>query len=286
MKQETLRLGKLLFIMLLTVSSTASATEKVKSTDGVEIAYSVLGAGEPALVFVHGWSCDKSYWDEQVKTFSAKHKVVTIDLAGHGESGLERKNYTRELFGDDVKSVVEKLNLGKVILIGHSMGGGVIIDAANKLKGKVIGLIGADTFQNLGITLPADQREPFLKPFKDNFAMAIKEFVKGMFTKTTDSLLIKKIADDMSSAPPQVAISSMENMLADDGVSALKELNVPIISINCDRYPILEESNRKWVKNYKVKMMPGSGHFVMLDNPKLFDQLLQESIVELTTRRE
>ena len=67
-------------------------TEKVSSKDGVEIAYEVKGYGEPALVFVHGWCWDKSIWENQVKVFSAKYKVITIDLAGHGESGSNRKD--------------------------------------------------------------------------------------------------------------------------------------------------------------------------------------------------
>jgi len=64
------------------------------SADGISIAYEVRGEGELALVFIHGWCCDRSYWNEQLPHFSQKYKVVAIDLAGHGESGLNRKEYT------------------------------------------------------------------------------------------------------------------------------------------------------------------------------------------------
>jgi len=258
-----------------------SQHQNVLSNDGVKIYFHVEGKNEPALVFVHCWSCDKSYWDYQVKIFSPIYKVVTIDLAGHGESGLERKNYTLQAFGDDVAAVVNKLDLKKIILIGHSMGGPVVIEAANRLKGKVIGIIGADTFQNLGETIPAEQIDPFLKPFKENFVETTKGFVKTMFPPMADSNLVKKVSEDMSSEPPQVAVSAMENMFKDNAINALKELDVPIISINCDRYPIKEEQNRKLVKSYKLKIMKGVGHFVMLEDPAKFNQLLQESIDEL-----
>jgi pimeloyl-ACP methyl ester carboxylesterase len=256
--------------------------QNVLSKDRVEIAYTVEGKGEPSLVFVHGWSCDKSYWSNQVKAFSPKYKVVTIDLAGHGESGLERSDYTLQSFSEDVAAVVNKLGLKKIILIGHSMGGPVIIEAAIRLKGKVIGLVGADTFQNLGETFPEDQMQQFLKPFKENFVETTKGFVKTMFPPTADSILVKKVADDMSSAPPQIAVSAMENMFKDNAISALKELDAPIISINCDLYPVKVEENRKQVKSFEVKMMNGVGHFVMLEDPAKFNQLLQESIDELT----
>jgi pimeloyl-ACP methyl ester carboxylesterase len=189
------------------------------------------------------------------------------------------------MFGEDVAAVVNKLGLKKVILVGHSMGGAVVISAANLLKRKVIGVIGADTFQNLGVTLPADQVQPFLKPFKENFVETTKAFAKLMFTDKADSNLVNKVVGDMSSANPKVALSAMENMFADAGIDEIKELSVPMISINCDRYPILEESNRKLVKQYKLKMMKGVGHFVMLDDPATFDKLLQESIDELVTSK-
>ncbi len=258
-----------------------SQQQNALSKDGARINFHSVGKGEPALVFIHGWSCDKSYWDYQVTAFEKKYRVVTIDLAGHGESGLERKNYTLQSFGEDVATVVNKLGLKKIILIGHSMGGPVIIEAANRLKGKVIGLIGADTFQNFGETFPEDQMLQFLKPFKENFVETTKGFVKTMFPPTADSLLVKKVADDMSSAPPKIAISAMENMFRDNAIPALKELDVPIISINCDLYPVKVEENRKHTKSFDVKMMNGVGHFVMLEDPEKFNALLQESIDEL-----
>ena len=262
-------------------SSILPQSGKAVSPDGVEIAYTVYGSGEPAIVFIHGWNCNQSYWKNQVPVISAKYTVVTLDLAGYGQSGVGRENYTMEAFGEDVAAVVNKLGLTKVVLVGHSMGGAVVIEAANRLKGKVIGVIGADTFQNLGITMPAGQVEPFLKPFRENFTEKVKSFVKSMFLPNSDSLLVKKVSADMSSSSPRIALSAMENMFADDGTAALKEFSVPLISINCDRYPILEESNRKIVKRYDLKMMHGVGHFVMLEDPVKFNSLLQESIEEL-----
>ena len=58
---------------------------RVVSWDNVAISYDVQGKGEPALVFVHGWSCDKSYWRLQVPYFAKRYKVVTIDLDGTGD---------------------------------------------------------------------------------------------------------------------------------------------------------------------------------------------------------
>jgi hypothetical protein len=96
--------------------------ERVKiatSADGTAIHYYEHGQEGPVLVFVHGWSCDASYWREQVAYFKEKYHMVLIDLAGHGRSGSERENYTLEAFGQDVKAVVESAGAEKVALIGH-----------------------------------------------------------------------------------------------------------------------------------------------------------------------
>ena len=127
---------ELIFALLLTgAASLGSAANKVAaltvpSIDGIPIAYEVHGQAEPALVLVHGWSCDRSYWKEQVDYLSPQYRLVLVDLAGHGESGAGRKDYTMASFGADVAAVVDSLKLQKVVLAGHSMGGDVVIEAA------------------------------------------------------------------------------------------------------------------------------------------------------------
>src|SRR5512141_3449247 len=95
------------------------------AADGTRIAYEVHGAGWPALVFVHGWAWHPGYWDGQLKVFCAGALVVAVDLAGHGESGATRKDWSIAAFGADVGAVVDELGLESVVLIGHSMGGDV-----------------------------------------------------------------------------------------------------------------------------------------------------------------
>lgn len=107
---------------LFVVDQLDGQTHFAISLDSIRIAFEVHGNGNPALIFVHGWSCDRSYWMNQVGTFSKNFKVVTIDLGGHGESGLGRKSWTMEAFGSDVTAVIKKFALKKA-MVGHSMGG-------------------------------------------------------------------------------------------------------------------------------------------------------------------
>ncbi len=86
--------------------ATGPVVDSVTSADGVMIHYEVVGEGEPTLVFVHGWSCDRGYWKGQVDEFAKTYQVVTVDMGGHGESGLGREDWTLAAFGDDVAAVV------------------------------------------------------------------------------------------------------------------------------------------------------------------------------------
>ena len=132
-------------------------TDSVASADGTMIQYKVTGEGEPVLVFVHGWECNMTYWDSQVDVFNKNHKVVLLDLAGHGTSGMTREDYTLNAYAQDAAAVVNKLGLDKFILIGHSMGGTVNIEAARILGDKVISLIGVDTYSDFDHVYPEEQ---------------------------------------------------------------------------------------------------------------------------------
>ncbi len=253
------------------------------SADGVSIAFEVRGEGEPALVFVHGWCCDRSYWDAQLPHFSQKYKVVALDLAGHGESGLDRKEWTMEAFGVDVVAVVEKLALDQVVLIGHSMGGPVILEAARRMPEHVTGLVGVDTLQNFEDKLTQEQIEEMLTPLRSDFAEATRNFVPTMFTPNSDPALVEKIATDMSSAPQEVGLGAMQGYIDfhnNEKMRVLQEVHAPITCISSDKYPTNVETNRRYAPSFQAKIMSGVGHFNMIEDPETFNRLLEETVQE------
>lgn len=253
----------------------------INATDGVSIAYELHGKGSTALVFVHGWSCDKSYWKEQVLPFSDKYKVVAIDLGGHGESGLNRQSWTMESFGKDVATVVKKLRLNRVILIGHSMGGDVIAEAALLLKGQILGLVMVDTYKQLGPGRTPEAVAEFKNKLSSNFAQSTHAFVRTMFLSESDSALVEMVAKDMASAPPSVALSSLEFAMnySRQMPQTLQELRLPIIALNPDDSPTDEASMKKF--DVEVIIMTKVGHFLMLEDPNRFNMLLEKAITQI-----
>lgn len=271
------------YLLLITLAFTlgCSPGDSAVSADGVPISFQVKGSGSPALVFIHGWCCDKSYWDAQVAHFSKKHKVVAIDLAGHGESGLGRKAWTMAAFGEDVMAVADKLGLDRMVLIGHSMGGAVILEAARRMPERVIGLVGADTFHEVETKWIQDQVDEWLASFRADFATATADLVRTMFTPASDSALVEKIATDMSAAPAEVGLGALEGLLDfrnNEITRALREVKIPVRCINSEMYPTDIEAGRRHASSFEVLLMPGVGHFVMIEDPKTFNRLLEEAV--------
>ena len=249
------------------------------STDNVPIAYAVYGpATDPAVVFVHGWSCDSRYWHNQIPYFSKKYRVITIDLAGHGNSGFGRKIYTTEAFGQDVAAVLCKLNVKKAILVGHSMGGEIILYVAKIAPERVIGLVAVDDLEDLGMVYPDDVKNKIYEPIAANFVPEVQKFVRTMFPANADKELVDTIALDMSSAPAEVALSSMKEYFKVSDPELIKGLAVPLKSVNADLWPTNVEGNKKLVPSYEMALMKGHGHFIMLEAPDEFNALLEQMI--------
>ncbi|TVQ41292.1 MAG: alpha/beta hydrolase [Wenzhouxiangella sp.] len=257
----------------------------VSSADGVPIAYEVSGSGEPTLVFIHGWSCDGRYWRAQVPHFSENHRIITIDLAGHGHSGLQREDYSMTAFGEDVRAVVEDVDAEQVILIGHSMGGAVSLAAAALMPDRVLGLVGVDTFQDFTQSPSPEEIEVWVGPLRADFVAAAAPFVASMFVEATDAALRDWVIADMTAAPPEVAISAMENLLGFSGIDkaldTLGQLEVPVIAINADLWPTNIEGNRKRLPSFEAVIMPGTDHFLHMAEPQAFNAELARVLAEI-----
>jgi pimeloyl-ACP methyl ester carboxylesterase len=248
------------------------------SRDGIPLAFEVHGVGTPTLVFVHGWSCDRSYWRGQLGPLAARYQTVAVDLAGHGESGVGRRAWTMAAFGEDVVALVEQLGLGELVLIGHSMGGDVIVEAALRLGDHVAGLVWVDTYSTLGEPQTDDEVEAFLAPFREDFVTAAHALVGRLFRPDADAELVEWVAADMSAAPPEIAIDALQHAVGNDrGVLAgLGQLRAPVVAINPDARPTDIQALRR--HGVKTVLVSGVGHFLMMEDPDRFNRLLGEVI--------
>lgn len=271
----------------------------VLAADGVKIRYHVEGAagrpGRPALVFVHCWSCDRHLWDGEVAFFAPRYRVVTLDLAGHGDSGRDRKAWTIPAFAGDVRRVVENLGLERVVLIGHSMGGDVVVEAAGALgrapadgalervPRRVAGVVLVDTLLDVDQARPdAKQLAQFFDPLRADYKSAVETFVRSaLLLPTTDPALADRIVRQTASRPPEIGIAALEGAFAYDPRPALRGLTMPIHAINGTRYPTNVAGFRRYAPQFQVTFLPGTGHYLMLEAPRRFDALLDGVLAEM-----
>jgi pimeloyl-ACP methyl ester carboxylesterase len=194
---------------------------------------------------------------------------------------LERNEWTIENYGKDVVAVIKKEKLTNVILIGHSMGGPVVLSAAHLMDDIVKALIAIDTFQDIEGRWTGEQFEGFFKPFEEDFPNTTKAFVKSIFGENTDSNLVETISNDMASAPPEVALASFRSLFEFEEAPIFDETDIPVRFINSKRFPTNSESAKKHIKDFELKLIEDAGHFPMLENREEFNNILEKTIKEL-----
>src|SRR5258708_6680880 len=178
--------------------------------DGLKLAYDTAGDGDPGIVFVHGWACDRSYFAPQVAHFSAGHAVAALDLRGHGASSRPEPDagvYEIEACADDVLAVAAAAGFERPVVIGHSLGGVTALACAAR-PGAVRAAVMVD---------PAPIVNPAIKAFIGQAADAVAAdhdttwrtgFVGGMFLPT-DRVRREEIISGMAELPTAVAAESL-----------------------------------------------------------------------------
>lgn len=252
----------------------------IKSVDGSPIVYGVRGHGEPTIVFVHCWTCNHTFWNAQIDHFARSYQVIWLDLAGHGESGSHRQRYTMQAFGQDVAAVVKQVGARKVILVGHSMGGPVVVEAAKQLGDRVAGIVGVDTFYT-PFEYPTSQEAiaAFVKSFETDFRGTSDKMLHSMFTPQADPAVVDSIVGKFSTADPKVGVSAMHELFdwnAHQASADLQRFADKLYNINA------APTGKEPQPNAHTVMVPGVGHFVAQVKPAAFNQALEEIIVKLT----
>ena len=275
---------RILLLVMFTFSAAQAQqkSEVVNASDGVPIHYSVQGKGDPALVFIHCWACNRHFWDNQVAEFSKTYRVVTIDLPGHGESGQGRKNYSVESYGDDVKTVVTKLNLKRVVLVGSSMGGPIALEATRRMPDRVVAIVPVDTLQNVEQKVPKEQLDAVFKQMEADFKAATTSLLNQFFfSPTTPPAVRERITNETIAQKPEVVLPILKAVFSYDAAPGLREVKVPIRAINADRVPTDVTANRKYAPQFDVVIIKGTGHYPMLEDPARFNQMLAEILRNL-----
>jgi pimeloyl-ACP methyl ester carboxylesterase len=251
---------------------------RTASRDGVEIAYSEAGNGPVSLLLIHGGLASRAFWTPQLAALGDSFRMAALDLAGHGESGRNREQWTIPAFAGDVCAVAEALDLGNVVLVGNSLGGPVALEAAALLAGHAIGVIGVDTLHVVETAFPPEEARARGAAYRTDFPGSCASMVYALFHPGEHMDLQAWALKIMLAMDKEVAARMMEGLAGYDLGAAFRRAGVPIRAINGDLWPTEIEANRKLAPDFDAVIMPGAGHYPMLERPDEFNRILVQVV--------
>jgi pimeloyl-ACP methyl ester carboxylesterase len=272
----------ILFLFLIPWEAFSQKIGWVTTSDSIALhyTYSIIDPDTVSLIFVHGWCCNKEFWKYQATHFRDKYNTVSLDLAGYGQSGT-RRNYSFETWGDDVLCVVNTINPRKYVLIGHSSGGYVVLNAATKADERLVGIIGVDSYRG---DMEKTCTLAFAKEAEQNNRVDGEEFIESM--RDIDSWFVPQSkSEDTEWIKTQMAGCTMET--AAQGVreyylymnrrpDEFNKISCPIFGINKEQ----SKFDMKFFSSHEIVFHPfyveDAGHFVMTAQPEKFNVVVEE----------
>ncbi|MEO1128704.1 MAG: alpha/beta hydrolase [Planctomycetota bacterium] len=283
------RLLAIAFLLLATLTTGGCAASRSSGPadyaapmpSGLRVAYTDAGPRDAtALIFIHGWASDRTVWHNQLDALAAEYRVITIDLPGHGQSDApEDVEYSMKLLATGVRTVMDDAAVDQAILIGHSNGVPVIRTFQLLFPWRVEGLVGVDgAFVRV---FAASMAAPIMSQLQsDTYVQFIESMMPQMFPYTPEEDQASITATAIST-PQHVLIGTFEAALADDAFPD-DPIEKPVLAVVAHEAPFWTDAYFEQVVAIapmtQIIRMQRAGHFLMLDRPETFNEVLIEWI--------
>ncbi|GAB4143660.1 MAG: hypothetical protein Fur0037_11370 [Planctomycetota bacterium] len=277
------------FLACCTAARVEPAVRRAVMDDGTVLAYDVRGGGSPAVVFLHGWACDRTFFEAQADALAADHLVLCVDLRGHGDSGQRGEDYSIARLGKDVADLIEQLDLEQVALVGHSLGGPVGLSAAARLRGRVSLVVGIDCLHDVEQRIPDEAIESMVESLERDLAGAMRAAVESAFSAGADRAVVDRVLERALRTPRATVVGIPRAYSGLDQAALLERARVPVRCLEAaPRGPAsprtrIEENRRHG--DFDAAIVEGVGHFLMLEKPDLATERIRRWIDELGSRR-
>ena len=248
----------------------------------IPLSYTIKGQGEP-LVLLHGYLESKEIWNNVVNPLAQKYTVITIDIPGHGQSGILSEVHTMELMADVVNFIIEKFAFNKVKLLGHSMGGYIALAFANKYQHKLslIGLVHSVSSFDTPEKIKNRNREIDLIK-KGKFDLICETSLPNVFAKDN----LKKFSNELEIVKertklfdPNGVISLIKGMqVRKDNIDFFKNLSLPKIIIKGvkDNFIPFSEMDPRDPEDATIYTFKNSGHISFIEEQNKFIKIILE----------
>jgi pimeloyl-ACP methyl ester carboxylesterase len=238
------------------------------------------GKGGLPVLFVHGLGGDHDVWAEQLEHLRASRRAVAMDLRGHGLSDPPRNgDYALSEMAQDVLAVARSLGLNRFVLVGHSLGGSVVIAAAAQAPAQVAGLLLADPNGDW-TAVPRQQVESFREQFEgDTYTRNVTRWLEAILAKARPGVRAQVMKTFLKT--PQEAVTKCLGALAT--YSPTKDLETyagPKLDVITDENNTAQ-SLQNMTSGLRTVTIPGVSHWLMMDDPSGFDAALDEFLASI-----
>lgn len=275
----------ILLLVLAAPLHAATGTSKFADYQGMIVRYTDTGGPGPAVLFVHGWSCNLDFWEHQVEALAGEYRVLAMDMPGHGNSGKPRVDYTIAFLGGSALAVMDHAGVDKAVLMGHSMGFPVAREAWRMAPERIVALGSIDGAM---IELPGDPDarakliadiQGFAAQFaQPGYKQIVTDFVNAMHHEQTPVEVRARVLEEMLKTPQYVGQSAMKHFV-DPAVWKKDHVDVPVLAVYADSPEITPEFQaffRELFPNLTAHKMSGVGHFLMLEKPDELNAVIKD----------
>jgi len=236
------------------------------------------GRGEIPIVFVHSMAGNAGHWATALQHARSSRRAVAFDLRGYGRSDPPRNgDYSIAGMAGDIGAVADHLHLQRFILVGHSLGGGVALEYAGAQPDRVAGLLLLDPIGD-GTLIPAAEVRSFLEGLEASY----DRFIQDYWTQIAgpDATVRERLLADLRATPRESVVQGFQTVMRFDPKPALARYRGPILSVVT---PYNDEpfSLHRLGKGFPHQVVEGTGHWIQLDKPEVFNRLLDDFLSNL-----
>ena len=231
------------------------------------------GSGRP-LLFLHGNSCDHTFFEPQLQFFGPARRVLAPDLRGHGASDKPEGGYSYARLAQDVADILAALDVVLPTAVGHSMGGMLIFETSLRYPG----LLGAAACLDTALFPPAGRPSrvnALLEGLKSQeWRSYFLRYFEPFFEPTDDPARKQAILERMLATPQHVVVSLFEQWRTDDAATAVKAWRLPLLYVSATRQHTDPARLRALCPQAMTGQVVASGHFLTLEVPDQVNAML------------
>ncbi len=244
-----------------------------------KISFTDSGEGT-AIVLLHGFLENKKMWKTYIDLFSEKHRVITIDLLGHGESDSLGYVHEMEENANAVYEVLKHLKIEKATILGHSMGGYVGLAFAELFPENIKQLVLLNSTSKEDSAEKKLNRTRAIKAVKQNYVNFVSLAIANLFSENNRVRLtneIERAKEQALKTPLQGIVASLEGMkIRKDREWLLHENRFPVLLILGKQDPVLNyEESLAQIKDTTVELVSfEDGHMSHIENKEELQSIL------------